>query len=159
VPHLRITFGTLLLAAAVACGGCTSSIIAPTAKVTSITLADQSAQGARVQVTVELKNENTVPLPLVRCDYTVSLAGVGSFTFSENPNKAIPARRTDINAGPATQVVTLIAAFATAGEVKGRDCRVDGSITYETPGEIRKIMTETSLPLPAMPFSGGGRLE
>lgn len=136
-----------------------NDLIAPSAKVVAIAVVDQSAEGVRIQATIELKSDNTYPLPLVKCDYSVTLAGVGVFTFSERPNRAIPAKRTDINAGPAKQIVTLIAAFATQADVKGRSCTVGGSVTYEPPGEIRRIMTETAVPLPSVTFSGTATLE
>ncbi len=140
--------------------GCTTSIVSPTASVTSIALVEQSADAAKVMVTVELKSDNAVPLPLVECDYRVSLEGFGTFSFKDLPNKSIPARRTDINAGPATQMVTLLAVFATQGrEVKGADCQVSGTVMYEPPGEIRKIMTDSAVPRPTVGFSGEARLE
>lgn len=157
---MRIALSISLLVATLAFGGCVSSINAPTAEVKSIALVDQSAQGARVQVTVELKSDNSVPLPLLECGYSVTLEGVGTFSFVDRPNKAIPAKRTDINGGPASQIVTLLAAFSTQGrEVKGSQCRVSGSIVYEPPGEIRKVLTESNVPLPSVPFSGEGKLE
>ena len=141
-------------------GGCVSSITSPTASVQSISLVDQSAQGARIHVTLELKSDNAVPLPLVECGYSVDLDGIGSFTFVDKPNKAIPAKRTDINAGPARQTLTLVAVFATGGrEVKGANCRVSGSVVYEPAGEIRKVMTESSIPLPSVSFSGQATIE
>ena len=158
--HVRIMLSISLLIALLTFGGCVSSISSPTAEVKSISLVDQSAQGAKVQVVVELKNDNTVPLPLVECGYSVTLDGIGTFSFVDKPNKAIPARRADINAGPASQMITLIAVFATAGsEVKGAACRVSGSVVYEPPGEVRKVMTESSVPLPRVSFSGEGKIE
>lgn len=158
--QVRIMLSISLLIAMVTFGGCASSIVSPTAEVKSISLVDQSAEGARVQVTVELKSDNAVPLPLVECGYSVTLDGIGTFSFVDKPNKAIPAKRTDINGGPASQVITLIAVFATAGrEVKGTACRVSGSIVYEPPGEVRKVMTESNVPLPSVGFSGEGTIE
>lgn len=156
---MRSTSVCLLIAALALAGGCTSNIAAPTAQVTSISLAEQSTQGARVEVTVRLTSDNDVPLPLVECTYTVTLEGVGSFSFTEHPNRAIPARRSDINAGPAEQTITLVAAFAADGDVKGRNCRVQGTIVYEPPGEVRKVLTETYVPLPSVPFSGNAVLQ
>jgi len=150
----------LVLLAGHLLAGCASSIDAPTAAVTSIALVDQSVSGAKVRVTVELKSENSVPLPLIDCDYQVMLEGFGTFSFRDLPNKAIPAQRTDINGGPATQIVSLLAVFATDGrDVKGAACRVSGSMAYEPPGEIRKIMTDSAVPLPRVSFSGEAKLE
>jgi hypothetical protein len=157
---LRILITISMLAATLAFGGCASGIVPPTAQVTSIALVDQSPQGASVQVTVELKSDNAVPLPLVECQFNVTVEGAGTYSFTDKPNKAIPAKRTDIDGGPASQVITLKAVFATAGrDVKGSACQVSGAVVYEPPGEVRKVLTDSYVPLPTVPFSGSGRLE
>jgi hypothetical protein len=143
-------------------GGCayTGGVEPPQAKVTSVSILDETPQGARLQVMVELSNNNTTALPLVQCDYAVSLQGLGTFRLSDRPNRTLPGRRTDIHAGPATQVLPLTAAFATQGQsVKGLQYNVTGQVTFEPPGEIRKLLTDSSIPLPASPFSASGKVE
>ena len=153
------------------CGGCAwyNSVPTPVATVKSAALANQVGEASRVEVLLELANESATPLPLVQCDYTISVAGVGSFTFSDKPNRTLPGRPRDPGAttpgavgaaGDGTQLLILPAAFAAAGQsVKGAAYQVTGSVTYDPPGEMRKLLTESYIPLPAAQFSGGGTIE
>jgi hypothetical protein len=123
----------------------------PSAQVTSVRLDDQSEQGARVIITVALSNPNDLSLPLIRSAYTVKLGDLPAATFHEDPLKALP------RTGP--QTVELAAAVPTNGaSVAGMDYRVSGSITYEPPGEVRQVLTESGVPLPTVGFSSSGSL-
>jgi uncharacterized lipoprotein len=131
--------------------GC-SSLQTPTGVVTAVRPTAATAEGARVEVTVELINPNDIPLPLLRTDYTVTLEGVGTFTFHDPTDRTLPAG--------GTQAVVLPAAFAKdGGQVGGVPYRVTGNITYEPPGEVRKVLTESGIPLPTVSFAASGRLE
>lgn len=153
------------------CGGCAwyNSVPTPAASVKSATLANQAGDASRVEVLLELANESPAPLPLVQCDYTISVAGVGSFSFSDKPNRTLPGKPRDPGAttpgavgaaGDGTQRLTLPAAFSAGGQsVKGAAYQVTGSVTYDPPGEMRKLLTESYIPLPSIPFSGSGTIE
>ena len=143
-----VLFATLLTANLL--GGCT--VHRPVAYVRSVALTDQTAEGGRVVVTVELDNQGETPLPLTEASYTVAVDGYGSFRFTEVQAATMAAN--------ATQRVSLAAAFATdAAGLAGRSYHAFGRLFYEPPGEIRRILTDAGIPLPSVGFAASGRLE
>ena len=149
----------LIVVALVATGsGCTPPKLSwdglkrPSSKVRHVSILEQTEQGAVVEVSVELRNPNEVPLPLVSSRYTVAVDRVQSFTLHDEVHLTLPAG--------GRQIVRLGAAFASdGGELKGRACTVSGTITYRPPGQFRKVMTESYVPLPSVAFRGQGTLE
>ncbi len=132
-------------------GGCSSKLHQVTARVDSVRIDQQTDQGVRVLVTVVAENPNDTPLPVVRTRYSVSLAGGGEFAFTELPKATLPAN--------GTQTITLPAAFALNGaDAVGTSYKVVGQLTYEPPGEIRKLLTEYNVPLPSASFKDEGQL-
>ena len=58
------------------------------------------------------------------------------------------------------QTVPLVASFAADGQdLKGRACTVTGTISYRPPGQLRKVLTESYVPLPSVTFREQGVLE
>jgi LEA14-like dessication related protein len=124
----------------------------PTAQVTSVDLKQSTQYGARLDVVVTLSNPNDVPLPITKAQYDVVVEGVGQFSFKDQPHRTIPAN--------GSQVVRLPAAIETDGrELAGVGASASGSITYEPPGEIRKLLTDSRIPLPSVGFSGRDELK
>jgi len=123
----------------------------PTAEVTGIAVTDRSNDGARVEVMVLVTNDNDFPLPLTASRYRVTVAGVGDFAFDDHPHVTLPAN--------SSQPVTLPAAFAMSPDAGGGAVQVAGTFTYEPPGQFRKAMTDSGIPLPKVGFDGSGRLE
>ncbi len=166
----RVALVLVLLAVAMS-GGCAwyNPVPTPGAAVKSATLANQTGDASRVEVVIELSNESPTPLPLVQCDYTINVAGVGSFSFSDKPNRTLPGRPRDPGAttpgavgaaGDGLQQLILPASFAAGGQnVKGAAYQVSGSVTYEPPTEMRKLLTDSYVPLPTVQFSGNGTIE
>jgi LEA14-like dessication related protein len=141
---------------AVACfaamlGGCSANLRQVTARVDSVQIDELTDQGVRVLVTVVAENPNDIALPIIRARYEVSLAGGGTFAFTELPRATLPAN--------GTQTITFPAAFALNGSnAAGTPYKVNGQLTYEPPGEIRKLLTEYNVPLPSASFKEDGRL-
>lgn len=149
---------TALLLAAMFATGCSAptidlnSLRQPSAKVIHVGIPQQTDQGALVEVAVELHNPNAVPLPLVASQYTVAVDRIEPFMLDDEVHLTLPAS--------GRQTVRLVAAFASDGEnVKGRSCTVSGTITYRPPGQFRKVLTESYIPLPSVAFLGRGVLE
>lgn len=150
-----MSFACLLALAAglMALGGCSNFRMydSPTASVLGVKLVKQTDQAARVEVTVALENPNDVPLPLIKSSYTVEVAGQ-SYSATDVPARTLPAR--------GRQEVTIPAVVAVSGgAARGSSYRVDGSVTYEPPGEIRKLMTDSYIPLPSVGFAQSGQLD
>ncbi len=132
-------------------GGCSANLRQVTTRVDSVRIDEQTDQGVRVLVTVVAENPNDVPLPIVKARYKVELSGADTFTFLELPKATLPAH--------GTQTITLPAAFALDGaNAADLSYRVAGHLTYEPPGEIRKLLTEYNVPLPSASFKDEGRL-
>jgi len=131
--------------------GCSSNLKPVTTRVDSVTVDERTEQGVRVLVTVLAENPNDVALPIVRARYEVEMAGAETFAFTELPKATLPAN--------GTQTITLPAAFATeSGNAAGHSYQVKGQLTYEPPGEIRKLLTEYGVPLPSASFKDDGAL-
>ncbi|MCX5660035.1 MAG: LEA type 2 family protein [Planctomycetota bacterium] len=137
-------------------GGCSNfrTYDSPTASVVGVKLVKQTEQASRVEVTVALENPNDVPLPLTKSDYTVELGG-RSYSATDVPARTIPAHGRQEVMIPA--VVTTAGGGGSGGP--GSSYRVDGSITYEPPGEIRKLLTDSYIPLPSVSFTRSGQLD
>ena len=133
-------------------GGCSANLRQVTTRVDSVRIDEQTDQGVRVLVTVVAENPNDVPLPIVKARYKVGLSGGGEFVFTELPKATLPAH--------GTQTITLPAAFALdGGSAAGASYQVTGQLTYEPPGEIRKLLTEYNVPLPSASFKDDGALQ
>lgn len=120
----------------------------PTAQVTGVRLVEHTTTGSRLEVLLQLGNPNDFGLPLTRSDFSFRVAGGDSFTFNDQPHRSIPAK--------GTQLVRLPVALANPSSIVGAAFVVEGSVTYEPPGEIRKLLTESSVPLPSVGFRGEG---
>jgi LEA14-like dessication related protein len=132
--------------------GCSANLRQVTTRVDSVQIDEQTEQGVRVLVTVVAENPNDMQLPIVKAKYKVTLAGGGEFTFTDLPKATLPAN--------GTQTITLPAAFALdGGDAAGTSYQVTGQLTYEPPGEIRKLLTEYNVPLPSAPFKDDGALQ
>ncbi len=137
-------------------GGCSANLRQVTTRVDSVRIDEQTDQGVRVLVTVVAENPNDIPLPIVKAKYRVSLAGLSGggneFAFIDLPKATLPAH--------GTQTITLPAAFALNSEnAANLSYQVAGQLTYEPPGEIRKLLTEYNVPLPSASFKDDGALQ
>lgn len=141
------TIGCFLVVFALGSTGCTNNLASPVARVSDVRVVQQTDQGSRVEVDVELTNPNSTPLPLVRSSYTVSAGAGQAYHSTERLNRTLP--------GKGKQVVTLPAVFTGA---VGGSYNVSGGVTYEPPGEMRKLLTESYYPLPSVGFSGSGSM-
>lgn len=146
-----IRIGWLVVCSLVVLTGCSSNLKPVISRVDSVTIDERTEQGVRVLVTVFAENPNDVPLPIVKARYQVEMAGAETFAFIELPKATLPAH--------GTQTITLPAAFATdGGNAAGQTYQVKGQLTYEPPGEVRKLLTEYGFPLPSASFKDGGEL-
>jgi len=138
-------------------GGCAGGIDAPTAEIVSAKVTQQSPEGVRVEFTVLLSHDNKVPLPLTLSEADITAGNSGGRAVTDVPHRTLP-----VGGGQGTgkQTVVIPIAFpASAGVGPGSAYNINGSITYEPPGEVRRVMTESGIPLPTADFSKAGRLE
>ncbi len=134
-----------------ALGGCSSNLRQVTARVDSVRVDEKTDEGVRVLVTVVAENPNDIPLPVVRAEYEVDMPDRETFSFTDLPGTTVPAK--------GKQVFTFPAAFARVESGNDADAyRVSGQLTYEPPGEIRKLLTDYSVPLPSAGFKSKGTL-
>ncbi len=123
----------------------------PVARVVSMTVAEQTDAGFRVVATIELTNDNRVPLPLIDTRYEITVGQAGTLSLVEPAGRTLPAH--------GKQTLTLPASFAWNGPAPaGAPWTVKGKVSYHPPGELRQIMTETNIPLPWCDFQGQGEL-
>ncbi|MEM1210468.1 MAG: hypothetical protein AAGI54_14500 [Planctomycetota bacterium] len=141
----------LMMVAAWGLGGCIGAP-SPKAEVVGVDVSDVSDEGTAVVVRVAVTNEGEVELPLPKVDYTVTVEGAESFSLVTVPDTVAP-----MGAG-STSLIELPAAFA-GGDLTGRPYRVSGTLTYEPPGDLRRLATDYRVPLPFALFSGEGVLE
>lgn len=129
--------------------GCES---VPSADVLDVRVIDQTEQGGRVIMEVDVINPNDFPLPMPTADYTVTVEGVGTFTFDGViPLVVMPVQ--------GTQTLELPAAYSTTEPLAGKPFTASGTIYYDPPGEFRAFLKESGFPLPDVEFSREGTVE
>ncbi len=139
-------------------GGC--HLADPGARVLGVEVTQQSPQGVRLDVVVELENPSDEPLPLVESEYTLTIDSVGEFESADRPHRTMPTARRGDNGEPGRQVIRLPVAYAMPGHSPlGMTYRVEGSVSYRPPGEIRALLSEAKLPLPTVTFNGSGLVQ
>ena len=145
-----------LVSALLLCGGCavyekmsTPPLDPPPATVKAVRVIEQTEEGAQLEIVIDLKNPNTTALPLVGASYTLSVGGA-STSLSGRPNRTLPAS--------GAQTIYLRAAVPSAS-ARGASTHASGTISYEPPGEIRKLLTESSVPLPSTSFQYTGTVQ
>lgn len=151
---IALLAGTLLIFA-----GCVSEepvaesgdLETPTAALVSASQTARSDEGSRLVAAVDVTNPNQVALPVIEVFYTVKVDGVGEFSFTQTGDSTL------YKGG--TQRLLLPSAFKTTKDLSGATYSVDGWLSYQPPGEVRKLLTDTGWPLPRVWFSGSGRVE
>lgn len=127
-------------------------VTTPSAQVQSVAVTQVSEEGARIEVTVELHNPNSLALPLRVNRYTLRISDVGQVSLTDLPPVTIPAN--------GSRRIVVPASIVTDGHpLQGRTYALEGSVTYEPPGEVRRVMTESGIPLPSAEFRGEGTLQ
>ena len=152
----------LVLISTVGLPGCRTReiIVQPSAFVSGVKLIEQTPEGARLEVIVELENPNLTPLPLAHSGYTITIDGVGTYRFADRPRRTLPAGVEEGGSAVGRQTLRLPMAMSGPGNgPAGLTYHVEGSVLYEPPGAIRKLLTESNVPLPSVPFSGTGTIE
>ncbi len=145
---------------ALGCHGGLEQVVPPRATVVGVELIEQTRDGARVEVVIGVGNPNRAALPLAWSRYTLAVDGVGEFTFSDDPNRTVPAGQNKGANSLGWQKVRLPLAFATNGaSLRGARFDVRGDLHYQPPGEIRKILINTKTDLPSVRFDGQGVIQ
>ena len=140
--------GALLAVTAIGCTG----VRQPNANVTDATVAERTAEGRRIEFTVNVSNPNDTALPVKAMPYRVTVDGVGEFDMTDRPAVSLPPK--------GQQTVTVAAAFPDGAQTwSGRRFRITGWLKYQPPGQLRELMTQYRVPLPSVPFKAEGRLE
>jgi LEA14-like dessication related protein len=147
------TFAPLLLVICLGCAGChgIATVTPPVTTVRGVRLVRQTQEAARFEATLELRNPNNVPLPMRKSHYTLVVENAGRARLDDLPNRTIPAR--------GVQTVVLPAAISTRRGVAGGRYHLDGSVTYDPPGNLRRFLTDSGIPLPEVLFARAGTLE
>lgn len=149
--HARSLMALSLLVASALGMGC-SAIRDPQVQVRSLRTIQQTDQGARLELTLDVTNPNAQAIPLVYSSYDVQVDGATGFRFADVCNRTLP--------GQGRQVVVLAAAVAHDGQsLDGAAYRVSGWMSYEPPNKWRRLLTESGIPLPTVDFSQSGTLE
>ncbi len=144
--------------------GCQASVKAPRVSVAQVRLVEQTAEGARVEVTLAVSNPNTTSLPLRDAHFTLTVPGAGTYAFKDTTDRVLPASITPSGgsqvplSNQTATVVLLPAAIATTTPLDGAAYRVTGSVSYQPDTFWRRMLDEMSVPLPTVGFEQSGRL-
>lgn len=132
----------------------------PSAYVMGVEVIEKTREGARLEVVVVLQNPNFVALPLTLSSYTITVEGVGTYHFSDHLRQTLPAGVKEGGSAVGRQTLRLPVALGSQGNSPaGLSYRVQGSVQYQPPGSIRKLLTEANVPLPSIPFEGTGEIK
>lgn len=149
----------LLLLATTSCRS-VKKVIAPSSQVLGVTLVEQTPHGARLDIIVGLANPNLVALPLVNCDYAITIDGVGRYWFSDRPHKTLPAGLASGGERVGLQKLRLpVAIEHEGGDLTGTAFKVHGTVLYEPPSEMQKLLMESNFTLPKVEFFGTGLVQ
>ena len=117
----------------------------PSAKVQGVALREVSPSSASAVITVELSNPNDEPMPLKVARYRLVMGG-GVFRGDTVTSTTIPANGTvTVDLGASMQTRDADLAYSTSG-----------TIEFQPPGELRKLLVDFRVPLPTIGFSGKG---
>lgn len=152
----HIVFALALGAVLTGCSGL-QGVASPTVEVVDAQVVEQTAQGARVVVLLRVSNPNTEELPMPRVTCDLDIVGGGRFTFTDVPYATVPGAGNDDDAQPGTQVISVPAGLL-GSAVAGKRYTVRGTVVFEPEGQLRRVFTDTGLPLPRSSFSGEGVL-
>ncbi len=133
----------------------------PTARVVGVRLVDRTPDGIRLEIDVIVENPNLVALPLVRCDYAVTLDGMDRYTFVDELHRTLPGGVEQGGSRVGRQVVSLPVAIPYSGtdQLRGIRYRVQGVLYYQPPGELLKLLDELHTDLPSVTLQGTGQID
>jgi hypothetical protein len=150
---------SLVLFATTSCRS-VEKIAVPSSQVLGVRLVEQTPYGARLDIIVGLANPNLVALPLVNCDYAITIEGVGSYRFSDQPHKTLPAGLESGGGRLGLQELRLpVAIEHEKGDLAGTAFKVHGTVLYEPPSEVQKLLMESNFALPKVEFFGTGQVQ
>jgi LEA14-like dessication related protein len=116
-----------------------------------VILVNQSDEAAKFDVVLTVNNPNKTPLPLVSSSINLALTGHGGASANTLHHRTVPAN--------GTQTVTISIVILTTEKVTAKtDYSVKGELRYQPPGEFRKLLTDSKVPLPAAAFSFQGQM-
>jgi hypothetical protein len=137
-----------------ALGGC-AVYTAPKLSVTGASLTDESPDGLVITFLIAAENSNREQLPLRDIAYTLDLDGRRVFSGSRSPEATL--------ARLAVQELRLPAAVALDAEhprPRGEvSYRIEGTLTYVTPGKLAEVLYESGVPAPTASFSHTGTVD
>lgn len=144
----------LLAVAALLIGGCTS-YRAPSLTVREAMITSVTDEGMVIDFTIDAENANEVELPLVVTSYRLQINGREVFRGVRSPEATL--RRLG------TQQIVLPAVInfdEKVGELEPPfRYRLEGQLTYITPGSIAQILFDSGVRRPKVRFRSSGTLQ
>ncbi|MEM1184561.1 MAG: LEA type 2 family protein [Planctomycetota bacterium] len=137
-------------------GGC-STYEAPRFQVVAVQETERSAQASVLTFTITANNRNDVDLPLRETRYQLELDGVSVFQGERSPQATVRAFGTQSFRLP----VTVSAEdFDLSRLDSGGDLpyRLDGSVSYQTPGELAEVLFDAGFRRPKARLMLRGRI-
>ena len=126
------------------------SLQSMTIKTVEVKLVEQSDEAARFDVTITIANPNTTPLPLGVATVDLEVQDHGKASTRYLLHRTVPAN--------AEQTATVPVVIVTKTPVSaGTQYGSRGTVSYQPPGEFRKIMTDSKVPLPTVTFNTTGQ--
>lgn len=145
---------TILLALALLVGGCTT-YQAPKLTVREAAISSVTEEGMVVEFTIDAENANDVELPLVVVSYRLTLNGREVFRGVRSPEASL--RRLG------TQQIVLPAVInideSTDALEPPIEYRLEGRLTYITPGSIAQLLFDSGVRRPRARFRSTGTLQ
>lgn len=148
------TRATVLLVALFSAGGC-AVYTAPTLTVSDAHLADESPAGLVVGFTIAAENANRDQLTLREFHYTLWLDGHQVFEGSRSPEATLAMLAVQELRFPAAVPITPDSPRP-EGVVP---YRLEGTLTYITPGKLAAVLYDTGVPAPTASISHEGEID
>ena len=144
----------LVGAALVGCNTFTEGVVQrPTGEVLGVRIVEQTADGVRVEATLEVTNPNPVELPIEDASVSFTLADGKRFVSQVAPAVSLPP-----GGAQRFTVAAAVPKNRSGDTMIGSPYRLRTTLHYRPPGELRDILTESGVGLPSITIGGDGKL-
>lgn len=150
----RVSVVLLSVLAAALLPACAATT-APRFEFAGATLAERTAEGVAVSITLDAYNDNDIALPLRDIDYTVEIDGRTVFRGTRSAEATLRRR--------GVQQIRLPAVIALAPGEQGptgeTDLRLVGRVTYVTPGKLAEVLFDSGVRVPTASVVAEGTVD
>ncbi len=127
-----------------------SFVTTPTYELRGVEVVEQGERGASLRAVLVIRNPNAVGLPLRVSGVSIALEGLGSYAYDAMPAVSLPP------SGEQVVLLPMAVALRRGASAEGAAYALSASLSFEPPGEVRRVLTDSGVPLPVVSVSESG---